>query len=170
MKLLGRVAIAVLMLAILAMWVYGLFFASKEGVNSVNDSEWKRKSEAICASAKQERNKLVDLSLVKDAGPDALVKRAAIVDKATATLAAMVEQIAALPVANAKGAAIVPMWLADYRIHIADRYDYTALLRSGVNEPFAESVSDGIPLSEKLATFATENVLPSCKPPNDLSV
>ncbi len=170
MKLLGRVGIAVVMPAILAMWVYALFFASKEGANSVNDSDWKRKSEAICSSARQERIKLIDLSLVKDAGPDALTKRADIVDKATAILATMVEQIAALPVANAKGAAIVPMWLADYRIHIADRYDYTDLLRSGVNEPFAETIADGIPMSEKLATFATENILSSCKPPADLSV
>jgi len=170
MKLLGRVVIAVVMSAILAMWIYGFFFASREGINSVNDSEWERKSEAICASAKQERIKLTDLSLVKDAGPDALLKRADIVDKATAILATMVEQIAALPVANSKGAAIVPMWLADYRIYIADRYDYTDLLRSGVNEPFAESIADGIPLSEKLATFATENRLLSCKPPIDLSV
>ncbi len=170
MKLLGRVVIAVVMSAILAMWVYGFLFASKEAVNAVNDSDWERQSEAICASAQQERIKLIDLSLVKDAGPDALTKRADIVDKATAILATMVEQIAALSVANAKGAAIVPMWLADYRIYIADRYDYTDLLRSGVNEPFAETIADGLPLSEKLATFAAENRLSSCKPPVDLSV
>ncbi len=170
MKLLGRAVIAVVISAILAMWVYGLLFASKEGVNSVNDSDWTRKSEAICSSAKQERIKLIDLSLVKDSGPDALTKRADIVDKATAILATMVEQIAALPVANAKGAAIVPMWLADYRVYIADRYDYTNRLRSGVNEPFAETIADGLPLSEKLATFATENLLSSCRPPIDLSV
>lgn len=170
MKLLGRAVIAVVMSAILAMWVYGLFFASKETVNSVNDSDWKRKSEAICSSAKEERIKLVDFSLVKDSGPDALSKRADIVDKATATLVSMIEQIADLPVANAKGAAIVPMWLADYRIYIADRYDYTALLRSGVNQPFAETIADGLPLSEKLATFAADNQLKSCKPPIDLSV
>lgn len=170
MKLLGRVVVAIALTAILAMWVYGFFFASKESVNSVYDSEWQRTSEAICSSAKQERFKLSDLSLVKDSGPDALQKRADIVDKATATLVAMVEQIAALPVANAKGAAIVPLWLADYRIYIADRYAYTALLRGGVNEPFAETVAEGLPLSEKLATFAADNKLKSCKPPIDLSV
>jgi hypothetical protein len=170
MKLLGRVVIAVVMSAILAMWVYGFFFASREAVNSVNDSDWQRRSEAICLSAKQERFKLIDLSLVKDSGPDALLKRADIVDKATATLATMVEQIATLPVASAKGAAIAPLWLADYRVYIADRYSYTALLRNGVNEPFAETIADGLPLSEKLATFAADNKLNSCKPPIDLSV
>lgn len=170
MKLFGRAVIAVVVSAIFAMWVYGLFFASKETINSVNDSDWQRKSEAICSSAKQVRIRLIDLSLVKDSGPDALSKRADIVDKATATLATMVEQIAVLPIANAKGAAIVPMWLADYRVYIADRHDYTALLRNGVNQPFAETIADGIPLSEKLATFAADNQLLSCKPPIDLSV
>ena len=170
MKRIGRAAIAVVMSAILAMWVYALFFASKETINSVDDKGWKLKSEAICYSAKQERNKLLDLTLVKDSGPNALSKRADIVDKATVTLVTMIDQIADLPVDNAKGAAIVPMWLSDYRVYIQDRYDYTALLRRGVNEPFAETIAKGIPLSEKLATFAADNQLLSCKPPIDLSV
>lgn len=152
------------------MWVYGLFFASKESVNGVADKQWRQRSEEICLAAKQQRQELIDLRLIGESGPNALSERADLVDKATDTLEDMVYAISALPVADAKGTAIVPLWLADYRIYIADRRSYTALLRQGVNKPFAESHADQLPLSEKLATFAADNYMTSCKPPIDLSV
>jgi hypothetical protein len=65
---------------------------------------------------------------------------------------------------------LVPLWLADYRTHIADRRSYTDDLRNGVNEPFSETVTEGLPISEKIATFAADNDVPSCAPPIDLSV
>lgn len=152
------------------MWVYALFFSSKEIVNAVKDPDWKIKTEAICLAAKDERNKLIDLTLVKDSGPDALDKRADIVDTATMTLATMITEIGNLAVNDEKGSAIVPLWLSDYRVYIDDRLAYTALLREGINEPFAETILQGIPLSEKISTFAADNQIASCKPPIDLSV
>jgi hypothetical protein len=44
------------------------------------------------------------------------------------------------------------------------------MLRAGINDAFAETMIDGLPLSEKLATFAADNYMVSCKPPRDLSV
>lgn len=152
------------------MWIYALFFASKDVINQVADEQWKQQSDDICLNAKREREVLIDLRLVDDSGPNALAERAEIVDKATDTLENMINAIAALPVADAKGSAIVPLWLSDYRIYIADRRAYTELLRQGVNKPFSESQVDQLPLSEKLATFAADNHLIACKPPIDLSV
>ena len=43
-------------------------------------------------------------------------------------------------------------------------------LRAGRNEPFAETAVDGIPISDKLATFAGDNDMPSCAPPIDLAL
>lgn len=170
MKILVRIVLALVISGISLMWVYGLFFASKEVVNRVVDEQWRQRSEEICLAARHQREALVDLRLVGESGPDALFERAEIVDKATDILEEMVTAIAALPIADAKGSAIVPLWLADYRTYIADRRGYTALLRQGVNKPFAESQVDQLPLSEKLATFAADNYLTSCKPPIDLSV
>lgn len=152
------------------MWIYALFFASKEVVNRVEDEQWRHQSDEICLVAKHERESLIDLRLVGESGPNALAERADLVDLATDSLENMIGSIAALPVADAKGAAIVPLWLADYRIYIADRRSYTDQLRKGVNLPFAESQVDHLPLSEKLSTFAADNHLTSCKPPVDLSV
>lgn len=152
------------------MWIYALFFASKEVVNKVADEQWRRDSDELCLSAKKQRESLIDLRLVSESGPDALAERAVIVDLATDTIENMVNEIAKLPIADAKGAAIVPLWLADYRIYIGDRRNYADQLRAGTNLPFSETQIDQLPLSEKLATFATDNHLVSCKPPIDLSV
>lgn len=170
MKIIARIVLTIVIFGICMMWVYGLFFASKDVVNRVADEQWRRKSDEICLAAKRQRNALIDLRLVGQSGSNALTERAEIVDKATDTIENMITAIAALPVADAKGSAIVPLWLADYRIYIADRRSYTALLRQGVNKPFAETQVDQLPLSEKLATFAADNYLTSCKPPIDLSV
>lgn len=170
MKIFARVILTAVVLGIGLMWIYGLFFASKNVVNRVADEQWREQSDEICLAAKRQREALVDLRLVDESGPNALIERAEIVDKATDTLENMIAAIAALSVADPKGSAIVPLWLADYRIYIADRRSYTALLRQGVNKPFAESQVDQLPLSEKLATFAADNHLASCKPPIDLSV
>ncbi|MHB1130091.1 MAG: hypothetical protein ACYC06_08605 [Ilumatobacteraceae bacterium] len=170
MKILTRALLVLVILGITLMWIYGLFFASRDVVNRVADEHWREQSEAICLAAKQQREALIDLRLVGQSGPNALTERAEIVDKATDTLEHMVNAIAALPVLDPKGVAIVPLWLADYRVYISDRRSYTALLRQGINKPFAESQVDQLPLSEKLLTFAADNRLTSCQPPIDLSV
>jgi hypothetical protein len=152
------------------MWVYGLFFASKESINKIGDEAWKVESEKICAVSEKERLALIDLRKVKDSGYNALSERSQIIDKATDSLERAVNALTALTVADAKGRALVPLWLADYRTHISDRRAYSDDLRNGVNEPFSETVTEGLPISEKIATFAADNAIPSCAPPIDLSV
>jgi hypothetical protein len=71
---------------------------------------------------------------------------------------------------DAKGQAIIPLWISDYRKYIVDRRAYADQLRLGTNVPFGESIVMGIPLSEKLSTFAADNFMKSCKPPMDLSI
>ena len=85
-------------------------------------------------------------------------------------LAEMVSRLAASTPTDAKGAELVPLWIIDYRTYIADRSAYSQMLRTGINDAFAETMIDGLPLSEKIATFAADNYMVSCKPPRDLSV
>ena len=161
----------VVVLAMLAMWIYAFFLAPKEARNRVGDREWAARAEQRCLVEAMRRESLADYRSIIDAGEDALVRRAEIVDEATDGLAEMVSEIARQPVADAKGAAIVPLWIADWRRHIRDRRSYSDALRAGRNESFAETRTDeGLPLSEKIATFAQENEMPSCRPPRDLSV
>lgn len=152
------------------MWLYGLFFASKESINKFADREWAAKAQARCLIAQQDRKNLADYRVVDDLGPDALKNRAQIIDLATDTIENFVEEFRADMPQDAKGIAIVGLWLDDYEIYIADRRSFASGLRAGSNDQFAETPIQGLPISEKIATFAAENEMKSCKPPIDLSV
>jgi hypothetical protein len=170
LKLVGRIFIGTCISLLAAMWIYALFFASKESVNQIGDKDWQARSEAICNKAATARKELADFRLITESGPNALAERAELVDKATAMLDEMVNQLASTPPTDAKGIELIPLWITDYRTYLSDRRIYSEMLRSGVNDAFAETMIDGLPLSEKLATFAADNYMVSCKPPRDLSV
>lgn len=170
MRLLARVILTFASAAIAVMWVYALFFASKEAVNKIGDVEWTQRAELRCLEAEQERIALADYRLITEPGTGGLDQRAVLVDRATDSLERMVDDLQADIPADEKGRAIIPLWLADYRTYISDRRIYTEKLRTGDNSPFAESNFEGLPLAERLATFAGDNRMPSCAPPIDLSV
>ena len=165
-----RGSLVVICLLLAVMWVYAFVFASRESVNLIGDKAWQQYAEKRCMQARLERAELADFRKIEDAGPGALARRADIVDKATQTIEDAIDDIAAQPVVDEKGQAIVPLWIADYRTYIQDRRDYAEMLRSGRNDPFAETRIDGLPLSEKVSTFATANRMPACQAPVDLSV
>lgn len=152
------------------MWIYAFGFASKESVNKIEDQAWAERAEGICNQAETERLALADLRQISDAGVNALTERAAIIDKATDTLENAVNAISMVPPTDAKGKAIVPLWISDYRQLIVDRRDYANQLRAGENVPFSETMTEGLPLSEKISTFAADNRMISCKVPMDLSI
>ena len=116
------------------------------------------------------RLELADLRQISDAGSEALNERAALVDKATDTLDAAISEISAVEPTDAKGKAIVPLWIADYKQLIIDRREYANQLRTGVNILFSETMIEGLPISEKISTFAADNRMSSCKVPMDLSI
>jgi len=162
--------LVVLFTLIGAMWVYALFFASKEVVNEIADRAWTENAEIICKDAARQRIALADFRPITDAGADALRERAKIVDLATDTLDQMLLKLEATKPQDVKGQAIVPLWIGDYRKYVTDRRAYAEQLRLGTNVPFGETILMGIPLSEKLSTFAADNFMTSCKPPMDLSI
>jgi hypothetical protein len=152
------------------MWIYAFGFASKESVNKIEDQLWADRAEGICNQAETERLALADLRQISDAGVNALTERAAIIDKATDTLEKAVNAISTVAPTDTKGKAIVPLWISDYRLLIVDRREYANQLRAGENVPFSETMVDGLPISEKISTFAVDNRMSSCKVPMDLSI
>jgi hypothetical protein len=74
------------------------------------------------------------------------------------------------PPSDEKGISIVGLWLDDYEIYIADRRSFADDLRAGINLQFSETPIKGLPISEKIATFAADNEMSFCKPPLDLSI
>jgi hypothetical protein len=168
LRLITRVFLTVVCLLIAGMWVYAFGFAPRESINRVRDHAWAARQEAVCKSTNQARSALAELTKLNPKDTAQLAHKAELIDKATDQLDAMLEKIREDKPTDAKGQAIVPAWLADYEIYIKDRRDYAQLLRSGKNGIFTESMSEGIPITEKLGTFARDNHMDSCVPPLDL--
>lgn len=169
-----RSVLIVAVAGFVAFWTWALFFASKEAVNKIDDRAWAERAEQICADANDARLELSDYRPIAgddDADVADLVReRADIVDRATDIVETMLDDIVAVPPTDAKGRAIVPQWESEYRAYIEGRRTYADGLReTGENLPFYEPGAEGIPVSERLETFAGDNEMPSCAPPRDLT-
>ena len=170
----GRTVLRVLALAgaaaFVAFWTWALFFASKEPINRIGDTAWTERAEAICVAADEERLGLADFREMQDATPELVRERADIVDRATDILEAMLDDVVAVPPTDAKGQDLIPQWEADYRAYLDSRRVFADTLReTGENGAFYEPDADGIPVSEKLETFAADNGMATCAPPRDLT-
>ena len=164
-----RLLLGVVIVGFAAFWTWALFFASKEALNKIDDRTWAERAELICQDATDQRLALADFRVLEEGGPELIVERAAVVDESTDILRVMLDDLTATPPTDPKGQDIVPMWEAEYRTYLDDRYRYADELReAGENLPFYET-GDGLPISERLETFAGDNEMPSCAPPRDLT-
>ena len=137
-------------LIIAIFWVYAFFFASKEGINVLEDKAWTVRAEEICRNANLERDKLVDLRRINSVEGDALAERADIIDKATVIIQKMLDDVTAEVPTGVDDARLMEKWRSIYLSWIDARVNYTAKLRTGVNAPFAESMLEGSPESDSM--------------------
>ncbi|MDJ0767481.1 MAG: hypothetical protein QNJ12_01765 [Ilumatobacter sp.] len=164
-----RAFLTVVVVVFAVFWIWALFFASKEAVNKIDDRAWAARAETICTGANEERLELADFRRIDDGGPELIRERATIVDRSTDILERMLNEVVAIEPADQKGQGIVPLWEDDYRTYLQDRRNYADDLReTGENLAFYETAV-GIPVSERLETFAGDNEMPACAPPRDLS-
>ncbi len=170
MKYILRTFLATTVALIVVMWIYALFFASKDSVNKFGDRDWAATAQARCLLAREERAQLSDYRIVNQLGIDVLKERADLIDMATDTIERFIVEFRASLPTDPKGIEIVGLWLDDYEIYINDRRDFANDLRIDVNTQFTETPLDGLPISEKIATFAADNEMSYCKPPIDLSI
>jgi hypothetical protein len=167
---LGRVAGVLGVVLFVGFWTWALFFASKEAVNKIGDRDWAERAQRRCEQAADERAALADPRRVDPDDPAMMRERADLVDRATDTIERMLDDLVAVAPTDAKGQGIVPAWEADYRRYVEDRRVFADRVRGGDNVPFSETEVDGIPISERIATFAGDNEMPACAPPRDLSI
>jgi hypothetical protein len=162
------VVLGLIVVGFAAFWVWALFFASKEAVNRIEDRSWAARAQVICERATAERELLADYRRIDPTDPALLRERADIIDRSTDIVESMLADVTAVAPTDAKGRDIVPQWEAEYRIYLGNRRDFAAVVREGAYEPFREAKTNGIPISERLETFAVHNEMPACAPPRDL--
>jgi hypothetical protein len=154
-----RILFLIGMAAFAAFWFWALFLIDKTAVNKFEDRAWAENAEEICAPVKQAVRRL-DL----EDSPD-LAVRADLVERSTNLYAGMLDELELDLPDDPKGAAIVPDWIADWRILLEDRYNYADRLRAGEEVAFTESPVQGIPITERIEAFAGDNEMDSCAPP-----
>ena len=96
-------------LLFVSFWAWALFFASKTSVNKIEDRAWAARAEIICSPVKEE---LRGFEMQADPSLDV---RADLVVQSTDTLGRMLDDLVAVTPTDAKGQAIVPAWIADWR-------------------------------------------------------
>jgi len=166
-----RIPMVLVLVGFAVFWVWALFFASKESINKIGDREWAARAEQICTAAKAERIELTDFTRIDPGDPemrDEVLALADNLDHATDILEEMLNDLVSVAPSDPKGAEIVPLWEQDYRTYLSDRRRFTDEIRAGSTAPFTETAVDGIPISEKIETFAGDNEMPTCAPPYDM--
>jgi len=113
---------------------------------------------------------LADLRRINSVEGDALAERADIIDKATAIIQNMLDDVTAQVPTGIDDARLMEIWRTIYQDWINGRIVYTAKLRTGENAPFAESMSEGSPVSDSINDFTTNNRMTSCGAAMDLAV
>jgi hypothetical protein len=164
----GRIVASLLCLVLASFWIYAFFFADTNKRNLIGDKSWPKYAESICAKAEQERFKLADFSRIEGT-PEELTKRAGLVEQATDGLDVMVQDLGLRTPSDENGLNVVKLWLAEYMTYLEDRREYIVELRAGNNVTFSETAIEGVPISERLLTFANENNMASCAPPTDVA-
>ena len=166
-----QVFLATICLGIAVFWIWALFFPpTKQSVAKVDDVAWTIRANEICNQANLERDKLVDLRRIDTVSGNALAERADIIDKATVIVQKMLDDVTAQVPTGVKDADLMNTWKDMYQDWIDGRVEYTAILRTGVNAPFAESMLEGGPVSDYINDFAVANRMNSCSSPMDLAV
>ena len=156
--------LALVALAIAAMWVYAFVFAPRDGVNPVRDKAWTDAVGARCTAASEQLKPLVFRTKITEDNKAAdLPEFVSRLDKAYAIINGMLNDIEAYPRTSDKAKVLVPQWMADYRLWEKDLKDWIEQLRAGQIVKFGVAVTDtGIPVNERINTFATENRVKSC--------
>lgn len=164
-----RLLLLVVSLGIAAFWIWALFFPPKEAVARLDDVAWTERADAICREANVARNELTDTRRIEDVGDGALAERADLIDRATDIVSEMIDDLMSVVPSGPDDAALAERWAGYYRTLLADRRDYTEVLRAGDNPPFPETTIDGSPISEYINDFTVANRMKACSSPADLA-
>ena len=162
----GRVLVLVVVVAMVAMWVYVLYLAIGPGrqppPDRLADPGFGQRAQAVCEGA------LADVATLPPAvEAETAAARAEIVAQANDRFAAMVDDIEPLAPSGEDGE-IVAEWIADWRTYLADREAYADALRADPGARLYVTAKDREQVTEYIDAFAADNHMPACGTPIDV--
>ncbi len=166
----GRLAIVVVIVALVSMWGYVLFLAFGPGrqppVDRLDDPAFAQAAEERCAAAVARVDELPAAS----ASPTA-EERAEVLDQADAVYRSMLDDLDDMtglaPAGDQRRRA--QEWLADWRVYLGDREAYADALRADPDARLLVSSKpgEGRQITGWIDEFAKANRAPSCVSPVD---
>ena len=165
-----RVLLTIVVLLLVAMWVYAFGFATKQGLYVLDDTAWTQRANTICEDYEARRIALVDMEAGYIAEPtnEQMIERADVVDRATDLLEAeLAEVFAELPTSE-RDQRLALEYKGFFETLIGDRRAYTERLRRFELGPYLETKVDGGPVTNILLDFTSANEMKRCAPPGEL--
>ncbi len=166
----GRVVIALVVVSLLSMWGYVLYLAFGPGrqppIDRLDDPAFAVAAEDRCAEALDE----IDALPVASATPEA-TERADVLDEANGYYRSLIAELDGMTELAPAGdqRRYAREWVADWRLHLADREEYADALRSdpGARLLVSEKPGEGRHVTAWIDEFALANRMPSCVSPTD---
>ncbi|HEX6419517.1 MAG TPA: hypothetical protein VFZ77_13535 [Acidimicrobiales bacterium] len=165
-----RLVLAVVVLALVAMWGYVVYLAFGPGrqppIDRLDDPAFAEAAEQRCAATLAEVEALPVASAAGDAA-----ERADVLGRADAAFGAMLDDLEGMlhlaPAGDQRRRA--GEWLADWRTYLGDREAYAAALRTdpGARLLVSEKEGEGRHITGWIDEFAKANRMPSCATPTD---
>jgi hypothetical protein len=164
------VVLSLVLLLIVAMWVYGFVFASREAAYRIDDADWRARAGEICERYQAQRLELVDMSegFIENPTPDQFRERADRVGKATDILEAQLEELIAVQPPSDRDRSLLADFEGYWRMVLADRRRYVESLEALVDQPYTETAVEGSPVSNTINDFVTVNEIRACASPGDV--
>jgi hypothetical protein len=166
----ARALLAVVVLAMVAMWGYVLFLAFGPGrqppIDRLDDPAFAEAGEARCAEALEE---VVTLPAAN--ASDTAAERADVLERADTTFEDMLDDLDGMvdlaPAGDQRRRATE--WLADWRTYLGDREAYVEALRVDPDARLlvSEKEGEGRQITGWIDEFAKANRMPSCITPTD---
>ena len=162
----GRIVSAVLLLGVIAFWVWAFSPLAPRGhPDELDDPAFAEAAEIRCAAAVDQV--ATEVPAANEA--TSTDNRADQIDASTAIFEEMLVDLAALaPAAGTSDREIVDRWLADWQIYIGDRYRYAERFRDGIDDRFEVTAVDEGQVTDPIDAFALANRMPSCASPQDV--
>jgi hypothetical protein len=166
-----RVLLGLVVVALVAMWVYVIYLAVGPGrqppIDRLDDPAFAEAAEPRCAEALEVTGELPVANATPDAGD-----RADVIDQANLAFASMLDdlddRVDLAPSGDQRERATA--WLADWRTYLSDRQQYADALRADPDARLlvSEKEGEGRQVTGWIDEFAKANRMPSCVTPGDV--
>jgi len=165
----ARRLIVVAVLGIVGMWVYIFAFdlsGRGQPLDRIADRQWSSAAEKVCAGY---RAQVLALPPARSFAGKTPQDRAVVLDQANGLLTAMVGELKALPFhPTGHDTELRQAWLGDWDTFLQNRRDYSTQLHEGRGGEFGVAQAQGVPINDRMDTFADVNNMKSCEDPGDV--